>query len=70
MVSSNEKIIFSDSNAKIALAQKMLDESGIQAFVVNKMDSAFGVVFGDIELHVSKDDVGKAREILEKAEIL
>lgn len=70
MDSSNEKIFFSDSNAKIALAQKMLEEAGVKAFVVNKMDSAFGGVFGDIELHVNKEDVDKAREILEKAEIL
>ena len=67
---NDEKIFFSVSHLKVMTAKHLLSEAGIEAFTVDKMDSAHAGVFGDIQLHVSKADEDKAREILEKAEIL
>lgn len=70
MDSANEKIYYSDSHLKVVTARNMLEEAGINTFVINKKDTAYAGVFGDIELHVSKEDAEKAREILVEAEIL
>jgi len=63
-------IFFSISQIKIMTAKHLLEEAGIVAHTVDKMDSAHAGVFGDIELHVAKADEAKAKEILEEAEIL
>jgi len=66
----NEKIFFSVSELKVKTAQHMLNEAGIKSHIINKKDTAYAGVFGDIELHVDAKDADRAREILEKAEIL
>jgi len=65
-----EIIFFSVSDLKVVTAQHLLKEAGIESFVVNKQDSAFSDVFGEIELHINKKDAEKAKEILVQAEIL
>ena len=66
----DKTIFFSISQIKVITAQHLLNEAGINSAVINKMDSAHGGAFGDIELHVDKEDEAKARTILEEAEIL
>lgn len=67
---STHTIFFSVSQIKIISAQHFLKEAGIQSHTINKMDSAHAGVFGDIELHVAKEDEEAAKKILEEAEIL
>ncbi len=65
-----ETIFFSVSEIKIKTAQHLLTEAGIEHYVINKKDTAHAGVFGDIELHVNEEDAERAKEILEKVEIL
>lgn len=66
----NTTVFFSISQVKIMTAQHLLKEAGIKAFTVNKIDTAHAGLFGEIELHVSKEDEENARVILFDAEIL
>lgn len=67
----NEKrVMFSISQIKIMTAKHVLKEAGIQAFSIDKTDSAHAGVFGDIELYVDESQADEARKILEKEEIL
>lgn len=63
-------VFFSVSQIKMMTAQHLLKEAGIDCHTINKMDSAHAGVFGEIELHVPKEDEAKAKSILEEAEIL
>lgn len=65
-----ETVFFIFSELKAKTAKHMLDEAGITSFIINKKDSAYAGVFGDIELHIDKADEQRAKEILEDAEIL
>jgi len=47
------------------IRQKLMDHS-IKAFIVNKQDSAYK--FGDIELYVHRDDVIRAKKLIEEFE--
>ncbi len=48
------------------LIRQMLMNSNIQAFIINKQDSAYK--FGDIELYVHKDDIIRAKKLIEEFE--
>lgn len=63
-------VCFSVSEIKIITAKHVLEEAGIKAFSVNKMDSAHAGVFGDIELYVDHLDEERARKILIDEEII
>lgn len=67
---SNETKFLSVSQIKVNTALHLLEEAGITAHSINKMDSAHVNLFGNIEIIVNKDDEAKAIEILKKAEIL
>jgi len=65
------KIVFiSVSQIKVMTALHLLKEAGINANVIDKMDSAHAGVFGHIEILISEDDQDQARAILTEAEIL
>ncbi len=66
----NETIFFSVSNIKVKTAVHLLNEAGIEAHTINKMDSAHPNLFGAIQIIVSKDDEMEAKNILKEAEIL
>ncbi len=63
-------IFFSVSQIKVMTALHILEEAGIKAFKVDKMDSAHAGAFGNIELYVPKEKEEEARVILFDAEIL
>jgi len=66
-----EKSVFiSVSEIKVNTAIHLLKEAGVNAHVINKMDSAHANLFGHIQIIVSKSEEEKAKEILQKAEIL
>ncbi|MFH0757383.1 MAG: DUF2007 domain-containing protein [Bacteroidota bacterium] len=48
------------------LIRQMLMDHNIQAFIVNKQDSSYK--FGDIELYVHRDDIMRARKLIEEFE--
>ena len=48
------------------LIKQMLTDHNIQAFIVNKQDSAYK--FGDIELYVDRDDVIRAKMLIREFE--
>ena len=48
------------------LIRQMLTDHNIQAFIVNKQDSAYK--FGDIELYVNRDHVIRAKKLIREFE--
>ena len=67
---TNESVFLAVSQIKVNTAVHLLQEAGINAHVINKMDSAHANLFGVIQIIVPKDVEAKAREILIEAEIL
>ena len=67
---TNESVFIAVSQIKVNTAVHLLQEAGINAHVINKMDSAHANLFGVIQIIVPKDVEAKAREILIEAEIL
>ena len=63
-------VMFAVSELRIVSARHFLSEAGIENWTVNKMDSAHAGLFGDIELHVPKDDAERAKKILLNEEII
>jgi hypothetical protein len=61
---SRKKIYTSDSRIQIMDAKHLLDETGINYFEINKMDSSYAGAFGNIELHVEETDAEKAIKVL------
>ncbi len=57
-------IYFTVSEIHIASARHLLEEAGIESFVINKKDTAYAGIIGDIELHVRLEDKEKATQIL------
>ena len=41
-----------------------LEENGIESIIINKQDSVYNA-FGDIELYVNRNDILKAKQLLE-----
>ncbi|MCK4747135.1 MAG: DUF2007 domain-containing protein [Bacteroidales bacterium] len=48
------------------LARQMLADHNIQSFIVNKQDSAYK--FGDIEIYVHRDNVIRAKMLIQEFE--
>lgn len=65
-----KRVMFSISHLKIMTAKHVLKEAGIEAFSVDKTDSAHAGIFGDIELFVDQSVADKARAILVEEEII
>lgn len=64
---SNWTIIYSSNQLyKAELMKQLLAENDIQAFLVNKKDSAY--LFGEVEVYVSVEDAFRARQIIIKSE--
>ena len=59
--------IYSAGNLYVAeLIRQMLTHHNIQSFIVNKQDSAYK--FGDIELFVHRDEVIRAKMLIQEFE--
>ena len=48
------------------MARQMLADHNIQSFLMNKQDSAYK--FGDVELYVDRDDVIRAKKLIQEFE--
>jgi len=49
---------------KAEMAKQMLADHNIQCFLVNKQDSAYK--FGEVELYVYRDDVIRAKKLIQE----
>jgi len=49
---------------KAEMARQMLADHNIQSFLVNKQDSAYK--FGVVELYVNRDDVIRAKKLIQE----
>ncbi len=49
------------------IARQVLSDKGILAIVINKQDSNY-LSFGDIEIYVQRDDILRAKAILNEIE--
>lgn len=59
--------IYSSGQPYLAeLVRQMLTDHNIQSFIVNKQDSAYK--FGDIELFVHRDNVIRAKKLIQEFE--
>ncbi|AXG72203.1 putative prokaryotic signal transducing protein [Kordia sp. SMS9] len=59
------KIYTTNEQIQAMDAKHILSEAGINYFEINKMDRSYaGMLGGDIELHVAKEDAEKALELL------
>ena len=58
-------IYSSDKDYQIQIAQELLEENGIESFVLNQHDSVIPSI-GSIELYVHKDNQKQAEKIIKK----
>lgn len=49
---------------KAEMVKQMLADHNIQCFLVNKQDSAYK--FGEVELYVNRDDVIRAKKLIQE----
>jgi len=64
-VEANLVHIFSSGQPfKTEMARQMLTDHNIQSFLVNKQDSAYK--FGVVELYVNRDDVIRAKKLIQE----
>lgn len=54
---------------KAEIAKEVLAQEGIKSVAIDKQDSAYGGVFGEIELYVLREDVIRARHLLTKKQL-
>ena len=59
------KILSSDKIYQIQIAELILKENEIETILINKIDSSYPT-FGNVELYVSKENVFKAVQIINK----
>lgn len=58
-------IYFSISDLKITTARHILEEAGIESFIIDKKDSVYaGILGGKIEVYVRKEDKEEANRVL------
>ena len=58
------------SQIKARTGLHLLKEAGIEASIIDKMDSAHAGIFGHIEILVSEEQELEARILLKEAEII
>lgn len=58
-------LIFSSTTLhEVHMNRIYLEENGIESIIINKQDSVYNA-FGDIELYVNRNDILKAKQLLE-----
>ena len=63
-----EKVYSALSLQQVEIMRIMLGQNDIPAVVVNKQDSMY-VMLGEVELHVQQDNVMRAINLIEKADL-
>ena len=63
-MASDKVIVYTTNNAVEAeMVHQQLSNHAITSFIVNKQDSSY--LFGEIEVHVDRDDFIRAKKIIE-----
>jgi len=63
-------MVFSSSKLYQAeIMKSVLEDENISSVIVNKQDSAY-IVIGEIELYVKKEDILKAKQIINRSQTL
>lgn len=60
-----EKIFSSTALYRVEMLKALLEEENIVSVIINKQDSAY-LTFGEIELYVKREDILKAKFIVNK----
>jgi len=60
-----EKIFSSTALYRVEMLKALLEEQNIIGVIINKQDSSY-LIFGEIELYVKRDDILKAKFIVNK----
>lgn len=65
---SDFRIYSGTSQVRLMEIKNILDGEGIEYYEMNKLDSSYAGVFGELQLYVSDADAEKAQELLEGIE--
>lgn len=60
------KVFSTPTQYLVELVRGQLEEESIKTFVLNKQDSMYTPIFGEIELYVSSEDVIRAKHLISK----
>ena len=63
------KIYTAKADHKVDITKNFLEDQGIQCVVLNKQDSAYAGALGEIELYVQRENVIKAKYLINKNEL-
>ena len=61
------EVFSADQDYKISIIRELLDENGIESFMLDKKGSA--LLLGEISVYVNKKDEEKAKHIIENHDI-
>lgn len=64
-----EMIFSSSKRYQVEIMKAILQDENIPAVIVNKQDSAY-IVIGEIELYVRSEDILKAKQIINRSQII
>lgn len=67
-IMSDIKIYSGTSQVKMMEIKNMLENEGIEYFEMNKLDSSYTGILGELQLYVSEADFEKAEELLKNIE--
>lgn len=65
---SDIKIYSGTSQVKMMEIKNMLENEGIEYFEMNKLDSSYTGILGELQLYVSEVDFEKVKELLKNIE--
>lgn len=65
-----KRIAFAMSALKANTARHYLEQAGIKCFIIDKTDSSYAQIFGQIELYVAEEDAESAKKILDDLGVL
>ena len=65
---SDIKIYSGTSQVKLMEIKNILDSEGITYYEMNKLDSSYAGILGELQLYVSESDATKAQRLLENVE--
>lgn len=65
---SDIKIYSSRSQVKVMEIKNLFETEGIEYYEINKLDSSYAGILGELELYVSEANVAKAEAVLKAIE--
>ena len=63
------RIYFTNQPYKAEIVKSVLEDDGIRAILIDKIDHAHGGAFGEVEVYVQRDNVIPAKHIIDKKEL-